>query len=65
MLDRLSKLKLEEKNLQRLIDCSYNRENRTRMLNRLKVVKKEIRETKSKLRLERELKKNEKFRKNI
>lgn len=65
MLDKLSKLKLEENNLKRLINCSYNRNNRTKFLIRLKEVQKEIRETKSKLRLERELRKNEKSRKNI
>lgn len=65
MLDKLSKLTLEENNLKRLIDCSFNREERTRMLTRLKVVKREIREIKIKLRIEREIKRNEKSRKNI
>lgn len=65
MLDKLSKLILEENSLKRCIDCTFNRKTRTRLFNRLKIVKKEIKETKSKLRLERELKKNEKFRKNI
>ena len=65
MLDKLSKLKLEENNLKRLINCSYNRNNRTKFLIGLKEVQKVIRETKSKLRLERELRKNEKSRKNI
>lgn len=65
MLDKLSELKLEENNLKRLINCSYNRNNRTKFLIRLKEVQKEIRETKIKLRIERELKKNEKSRKDI
>lgn len=64
MLDRLSKLKIEESYLRRLIDCSYNRDNRTKILSRLKEVKKEIEETKIKLRIERMLK-NEKSRKEI
>lgn len=64
MLDRLSKLTLEENSLKRGIDCTFNKEDRTRMFKRLSEVQKEIKETKSKLRIERMLK-NEKSRKNI
>lgn len=56
MLDRLSKLILEEKNLKRLIDCNFNRDERTRLLTRLKIVQREIKETKDKLRIERMIK---------
>lgn len=56
MIDKLSNLKLEEKSLRRIIDCSYNKENRTRLLTRLKEVQKEIKETKEKLRLEKMIK---------
>ena len=59
MIDKLSKLKLEENNLKRLINCSFNRDNRTKFLNRLKEVQKEINETKKKLRIERELRKED------
>lgn len=62
MLDRLSKLILEEKSLKRTIDFTYNRKKRTKILTRLVQVQKEIKETKKKLRIEREIKKNEKSR---
>lgn len=65
MLDKLSRLILEEKSLKRTIDFTYNRKKRTKILTRLVQVQKEIRETKIKLRIEREIKRNEKSRKNI
>lgn len=65
MLDKLSRLILEEKSLKRTIDFTYNRKKRTKILTRLVQVQKEIRETKIKLRIEREIKRNEKSRENI
>lgn len=56
MLDKLSNLLLEEKSLKRVLDCTYNRKIRTRILKRLVVVKREIKETKEKLRIERMIK---------
>ena len=64
MIDKLSKLKLEEKNLKRLIDCSFNRNERTRLFEKLKIIQREIRDTKDKIRVERMIK-NEKSGKNI
>ena len=64
MIDKLSKLTLEENSLKRGIDCTFNRKDRSRMFERLKIVQREIRETKDKIRIERMLK-NEKSRKNI
>lgn len=64
MIDKLSKLKLEEKNLKRLIDCSFNRNERTRLFEKLKIIQREIRDTKDKIRIERMIK-NEKSGKNI
>ena len=64
MLDKLSKLILEENALKRGIDCTFNKKDRNRMFKRLKQVQKEIKETKAKLRIERMIK-NEKSGKNI
>ena len=64
MIDKLSKLTLEEKSLKRGIDCTFNRNDRTRMFERLKIVQREIREIKDKMRIERMIK-NEKSGKNI
>lgn len=57
MLDRLNLLILEEKCLKRSLDVSYNRDNRTKILTRLKEVQQGIKETKIKLQMERSLKK--------
>jgi hypothetical protein len=65
MLDKLSRLILEEKSLKRTIDFTYNRKKRTKILTRLVQVQKEIKETKIKLRIERELRKEEKKNGNI
>lgn len=56
MLDKLSKLTLEENALKRGIDCSFNKKDRSRMFKRLVQVQKEIKDTKSKLRIERMIK---------
>ena len=64
MLDKLSKLTLEENALKRGIDCTFNKKDRSRMFKRLVQVQKEIKDTKSKLRIERMIK-NEKSGKNI
>lgn len=64
MIEKLSNLILEENCLKRNIDCSFDKKERTRLLTRLKIVQKEIKETKIKLRIERMIK-NEKSGKNI
>lgn len=56
MLDKLSRLTLEENALKRGIDSSFNKKNRSRMFKRLKQVQKEIKDTKAKLRIERMIK---------
>ena len=62
LIDRLSKLELEEKCIKRNLDRYYRNENdRSRLFYRLKNIKNEKEQIKFKLRLEKELK-NEKLR---
>ena len=57
LIERLSNLKLEEKNLKRVLDVYYRDENmRTKAFNKIKKIKKEMEQIKFKLRLEKELK---------
>ncbi len=57
LIERLSNLKLEEKNLKRVLDVYYRDENmRTKAFNKIKKVKKDIEQIKFKLKLEKELK---------
>lgn len=59
LIERLSILKLQEKNLLRVLDRVYNDlDKRTRVFNQIKEIKKEIESIKFKIRLEREMKKN-------
>jgi len=63
LIEKLSNLKLEENNLKRCLDTSYfDYEKRTELFNRIKGIKKEIQQIKFKIRLEKELRKDEKFR---
>lgn len=56
LIEKLSNLKLEEKNLKRVLDVYYRDENmRTKAFNKIKKVKKEIEQIKFKLKLEREI----------
>ena len=60
LIDKLSKLELEEKSLKRNLDRFYcNEKVRTKIFNRLKIVQREISNTKFKLRIEKEIR-NEK-----
>ena len=66
LIDKLSKLKLEESCLKRNLDMNYlDLELRTKIFKRIKENKKEIELVKFKIRLEKEMKKNEKFREEI
>lgn len=66
LIDKLSKLKLEENCLKRNLDMNYlDLELRTKIFKRIKENKKEIELVKFKIRLEKEMKKNEKFREEI
>lgn len=57
LIDKLSKLQLEETNLKRNLDKYYCDEKmRTRIFARLKQIKNEIEKTKFKLQLERKIK---------
>lgn len=59
LIERLSILKLQEKNLLRVLDRVYNDlDKRTRVFNQIKEIKKETESIKFKIRLEREMKKN-------
>jgi hypothetical protein len=63
LIEKLSNLKLEESSLKRNLDRNYcNLKIRTKMFEKLKDVKKEIKNVKFQIRLEREMKKNEKSR---
>lgn len=63
LIERLSNLQLQEKALLRVLDKVYNDiEARTKTFNQIKKVKREISSVKFKIRLEKELKKNEKSR---
>lgn len=64
MIEKLSNLILEENCLKRNIDCSFDKKERTRLLTRLKIVQKEIREIKIKLRIEKTLKKEKEAKQN-
>lgn len=58
LIDKLTKLELEEKCIKRNLDRYYRNENdRTRLYKRLQEIKKEKEQVKFKLRLEKELKK--------
>lgn len=60
LIERLSGLQLKEKALLRELDIVYNDfELRTKTFNKIKEVKSEINKVKFKLRLEKELRKNE------
>lgn len=60
LIDKLSKLKLEESCLKRNIDRNYrNLKIRTRLFERLKEVQFEIKQTKFKIRFEKEMKNEE------
>ena len=66
LIDKLSKLKLEETCLKRNLDMNYlDEEMRTKIFKRIKENKKEIELVKFKIKLEKEMKKNEKFREEI
>lgn len=56
LIDKLSKLTLEEKSLQRTVNLSYNKDLRTKTLIRLKEVMKEKEKVKNLLKLEKEFK---------
>ena len=63
LIEKISNLELEKKSLIRCLDTSYfDYEKRTELFNRIKEIKKEIQQIKFKIRLEKELKKDEKFR---
>ena len=64
MIERLSQLTLEKSNLKRLLDCSFNKREHSKLFKQLKEVNKEINEIKFKIRLEKKIK-NEKLRKKI
>lgn len=60
LIEKLSKLKLEENCLKRNLDVNYlDSELRTKLFKRIKENKKEIQLVKFKIRLEKEMKKNE------
>ena len=60
LIEQLSNLKLQEKALLRALDRAYNDiDMRTKLFNKIKNIKKEIELVKFKIRLERELKKDE------
>lgn len=62
LIDKLTKLELEEKCIKRNLDRYYRNENdRSRLFYRLKDIKKEKEQIKFKLRLKKEMK-NEEFR---
>ena len=66
LIDKLSKLKLEETCLKRNLDMNYlDEEMRTKIFKRIKENKKEIELVKFKIKLEKEMKKNEKFREEV
>lgn len=58
MIDRLSILELEKSNIKRLLGCSFKKREQKILFDKLKIVQKEIKEIKFKLRVERMLKKN-------
>lgn len=61
LIDELARLKLEKNSLIRGLDTNYyDYEKRTKLFNRIKEVKKEIAQVKFRIRLEKELRKNEK-----
>lgn len=61
LIEKLSKLRLEENCLKRNLDVNYlDSELRTKLFKRIKENKKEIQLVKFKIRLEKEMKKNEK-----
>ena len=61
LIEELSKLELERNYLKRNLDMNYlDMELRTKIFNRIKQNKKEIELVKFKIRLEKELRKNEK-----
>lgn len=61
LIEKLSKLELERNYLKRNLDMNYlDMELRTKIFNRIKQNKKEIELVKFKIRLEKELRKNEK-----
>ena len=63
LIDKLSNLEMQRKRLLRILDQVYNNSNkRTKTFNEIKLVKKEIEQTKFKIRLEKEMRKNEEFR---
>lgn len=66
LIEKLSKLRLEENCLKRNLDINYlDEEIRTKIFKRIKENKNEIELVKFKIRLEKEMKKNEKFREEI
>ena len=66
LIEKLSKLELERNYLKRNLDMNYlDMELRTKIFNRIKQNKKEIELVKFKIRLEKELRKNEKFREEV
>ena len=57
LLDRLTQLDLEERTLKRSLDASYcNEKERTRLFNKIKLIKKEKDKIKFKIHLERKIK---------
>ena len=61
LIEELSKLTLQEKSLKRNLDvCYYDSKKREKLFKEIDKVKKEIKKIKFKIRLEREMKNNEK-----
>lgn len=57
LIEKLSKLKLEEASLKRSLDVKYcNKKTRTFLFNKIKKLKKEIEKVNFKLRMERKMK---------
>lgn len=66
LIEKLSNLEMQKKSILRELDRVYNNfELRTKRFNEVKEIKKEIEQIKFKIRLEKELRKDEKFREEI
>lgn len=66
LIEKLSNLEMQKKSILRELDRVYNNfELRTKRFNEVKEIKKEIEQIKFKIRLEKELRKDEKFREEV
>lgn len=66
LIEQLSNLEMQKKSLLRELDKIYNNlDKRTKTFNKIKQIIKDIEQVKFKIRLEKEMNKNEKFREEV